>query len=251
MCATEQRIAALPAYVSRCEIPSASSGYYCRTCCRHWSLTNFVTFLNGLHTCWELNATHVTQVEVVMSTCRPFYRSGLLPPPQCEGNNLCEAHRKCHQNRELYQMLHNLVDAQAFTGSENTTTAMSKVSAALMFLPMAKSSSALELYDELRTTNLSDSVVDVPAMDLGAAESLFDRLLRHDVRYVALGGATIVAFLWLYTQSQVLTVLTIMSIGFSLQLAYFVYSWVLRIQFFPITNALAVVVSIGEWHTDY
>lgn len=84
-------------------------------------------------------------------------------------------------------------------------------------------------------------------MDLGAHNSLFDQLLVRDIRLIVLGGVLIVLCLWIYTQSFLLTVATLLAIEFSLLLAFIVYRWVLMLKFFPFMNLLAVVVSIGEY----
>lgn len=49
----------------------------------------------------------------------------------------------------------------------------------------------------------------------------------------------------LYTKSLLLTIMTFIAIGFSLGIAYFVYSLVFELPFFPFMNLLAVIVIVG------
>lgn len=75
---------------------------------------------------------------------------------------------------------------------------------------------------------------------------LFDEYLVNDIRYLLLGSVFIVLCVWIYTGCVLITILTITAILFSLINAYFVYTIVLGLQFFPFMNILAVIVSLGK-----
>lgn len=86
------------------------------------------------------------------------------------------------------------------------------------------------------------------AFDLGEdfKNELFNELLLADHWLIALGFVFVMVCMWIYTSSIFITIMTILAVLFSLGLAYFLYTFVLQITFFPFMNLLAVVVIIGE-----
>lgn len=83
-------------------------------------------------------------------------------------------------------------------------------------------------------------------MDLGMDDALFDQLLVHDSWYIFLGGLFILICIWFYTRSFLMTLFTLLAILYSLSIAVFVYKMVLKMEFFPFMNVLAVLVNVGE-----
>ena len=51
--------------------------------------------------------------------------------------------------------------------------------------------------------------------------------------------------MWWYTASIFLTLMAIVSVVFSLAVAYFVYTFVFELDFFPFRNLLAAVIVVG------
>lgn len=83
-------------------------------------------------------------------------------------------------------------------------------------------------------------------MDMGLKNALFDECLIGDGWLIALGGLFIVVSMWFYTSSALVTAMTVIAIIFSLGIAYFVYTIVFNLVFFPFMNLLAVVVVVGK-----
>lgn len=81
----------------------------------------------------------------------------------------------------------------------------------------------------------------------GVKYPLFDEYLVHDTRYIFLSTIFILVCVWLYTGCVFITFLTITAIFFSLINAYFVYTFVFGLNFFPFMNILAVIVSLGKF----
>lgn len=82
-------------------------------------------------------------------------------------------------------------------------------------------------------------------MDMGLKNVLFDECLLSDGWLLALGGIFVIICMWIYTSSLFITVMTIIAIIFSLGIAYFIYTVVFKIDFFPFMNLLAVIVVVG------
>lgn len=88
-------------------------------------------------------------------------------------------------------------------------------------------------------------------MDLGLENELFNELLLTDAWLVALGGVFVMTCMWLYTTSVFVTLMTCIAVIFSIGLAYFIYTLVFEMTFFPYMNLLAVVVIIGKFLTIF
>lgn len=83
-------------------------------------------------------------------------------------------------------------------------------------------------------------------MDLGIKNALFDDCLIFDGYLVGLGALFVLLCMWKYTNSLFITVMTLVANAFSLGVAYFIYTVVLELPFFPFMNLLAVIVLIGR-----
>lgn len=98
----------------------------------------------------------------------------------------------------------------------------------------------------LSSSRLSNNQVHVVAMDMGLKNALFDEYLIGDGWLIALGGLFIIVSMWLYTSSILITLMTVVAIIFSLGIAYFIYTVIFNLEFFPFMNLLAVVVVVGK-----
>lgn len=121
---------------------------------------------------------------------------------------------------------------------------------AMLFLPIAASSATLDFYKELDNDDLTYGKFRVQGMQLGLKSTLFDRLLISDSSLVLAGFVFVTLCIWAYTSSIILTITTILAVLFSLSISYAVYTLVLRIQFFPFMNLLAVIVAVGQYRMN-
>lgn len=85
-------------------------------------------------------------------------------------------------------------------------------------------------------------------MDLGLENELFNEYLVSDGWLISLGGLIVMTSMWMYTTSVFVTVMTSIAVIFSIGLAYFVYTLLLEMTFFPYMNLLVVVVMIGKYY---
>lgn len=82
-------------------------------------------------------------------------------------------------------------------------------------------------------------------MDMGLKNALFDKYLIIDGWLIGMGCLFILLCMWIYTKSFFITLMTLIAIIFSLGIAYFIYTLLLELPFFPFMNLLAVVVLVG------
>ncbi|XP_019696069.1 protein dispatched isoform X2 [Harpegnathos saltator] len=223
-------------------------------CCRSWSPANYVALLSNRSSCLGITEDDLTGVKELLEQCAPYYHDRQLSANCAEDFN-CQRHvpAECYARNAVYHLLHYLLDANFIppsnrntehTGNKRNATLLQSV---MLFLPIAASSATLDFYKEIDTKNndLTYGKIRVQGMQLGLKSTLFDRLLVSDSSLLLAGFVFVTLCIWAYTGCIILTITTIFAVVFSLSISYAVYTLVLRIQFFPFMNLLAIVVAIG------
>lgn len=81
----------------------------------------------------------------------------------------------------------------------------------------------------------------------GVKNALFDKLLIRDAVLVMVAGAAVLMLVFLYTSSIIITIVTVSTIISALIIAYTLYTFVFRIQFFPYMNVLSCIIAVGQF----
>lgn len=97
------------------------------------------------------------------------------------------------------------------------------------------------------SSHLSFGNVGVVAADLGLKYTLFNKSLISDLLLPSLAGLIILISLLIFTRSTLLTVMTLFTNLASLSSAYFIYTFVLDINFFPFLNLLSLIILVGKY----
>ena len=84
----------------------------------------------------------------------------------------------------------------------------------------------------------------------GLKDALFNSYLLEDASYLLVSLVLITLLVWAYTASLTITIASLSSIAASLGLAFFTYTFVLRLTFFPFMNVLAAVIALGVGADD-
>ncbi|XP_046428541.1 protein dispatched [Neodiprion fabricii] len=219
-----------------------------KKCCRSWSPANYVALLSNRTSCLGVTESDLNRVKLLLNRCAHFYHN-LQLTPDCADDPDCRRHvtPDCYLHNAPYHLLYYLLDTE-FIPSYNGTTSPklnTTLNSAMLFLPMAASSATLDFYRGLNEDELTYGKFKVQGMQLGLKSTLFDRLLISDSCLLLAGFAFVTVCIWAYTSSIILTVTTILAVLFSLGISYAFYTLVLRINFFPFMNLLAIVVAVG------
>ncbi|KAL9900563.1 RND transporter family member dispatched isoform 1-T1 [Glossina fuscipes fuscipes] len=210
------------------------------SCCRPWSLPNYVALLANKSSCFDITNVEVLLLQNLLLKCFEYYRD-LKLSNDCDEVNKCYAPVECTRNNVVFNILHYLADKN-FIGINDSDVHLKY---AMIFVPVAHTTKILPLFHGWEKIDLSNELVQVVAMDLGLENELFNELLVTDAWLAALGGAFAMVCMWLYTGSIFVTLMTCVAVIFSLGLAYFIYTLVFEMSFFPYMNLLAVVIIIG------
>uniref|UniRef100_A0A1B0BUL1 SSD domain-containing protein n=1 Tax=Glossina palpalis gambiensis TaxID=67801 RepID=A0A1B0BUL1_9MUSC len=211
------------------------------SCCRPWSLPNYVALLANKSSCFDITNVDVLLLQNLLLKCFEYYRD-LKLSNDCDEVNKCYAPVECTRNNVVFNILHYLADQNFIRINDSDV----HLKYAMIFVPVAHTTKILPLFHGWEKIDLSNELVQVVAMDLGLENELFNELLVTDAWLAALGGAFAMVCMWLYTGSIFVTLMTCVAVIFSLGLAYFIYTLVFEMSFFPYMNLLAVVIIIGD-----
>ncbi len=219
-------------------------------CCRSWSLGNYVALFSNKTSCLAIEESDVQRMLELLTSCSSYYHSfqltpdcsdpeGVAPPDHCaEIPARCKVH-----NTAIYYIFHYILDMNFLERKGRNLDPTVKY--AMTFLPMAAGIGTREIYKSMDNADLSTELTKIVAINFGVKHDLFDHYLKADIVWFGVAIGAVFLFIWMYTTSLFLTVMTLVCIGLSLGISYFLYSLVFEIKFFPFMNLLAVVLILG------
>ncbi|XP_056645516.1 protein dispatched [Diorhabda sublineata] len=216
-------------------------------CCKHWSLPNYVAFLNKRASCLAITAEDVEMTKRLLMQCSPYFHSFELNSQCLIDAPYCEAPIECLRHDAVFNVL-NFITSTSFLAPNSSMDV--KVKETMVFLPLACSTAIMPYYHELEKLTLKFDGLRIVAMEFGIKSALFDEFLLRDTYLMGSGALFVFICIWIYTQSLFLTIMTIIVIIFSLAISYFMYNLVFEIKFFPFMNLLATIVAIGIGSDD-
>ncbi|CAG2110302.1 unnamed protein product, partial [Medioppia subpectinata] len=225
-------------FEDKCEIRSSGQ------CCKSWSFHNYITLLAHKKSCDDIDERDIISAKRLLISCAPYYHNLTLNNDCFREPMLCpKAPKHCFQSENaVFNIMHYLVDKDFLSPNSANVT---QIKLTNIFLPIAKSTQLLQYFKRLSESDLRMDGLKVVAMDLGLKHTLFDEYLIHDTILLLIAFFVILLSLFLYTTSLTVTVITLVLIITSLGNAYFVYTTVFGISFFPFMNLLAVVIAVG------
>ena len=235
-------------------------------CCSSWSLPNYVALLSNRTTCHDVTDADVASVTSLIQECARHYRS-LHLTANCyefspnESNNCRSVPPRCQKYNAVYNILHYLTDVDFLPPAPSsrkgekgsgtfTSSSVPKLSLAMTFLPVAAGSASEPLFKAMENELLIEGDTELVAINFAIKHNLFDYYLLTDTVWFSMALGVILLLMWAYTASLFITAMTVVSIFLSLAIAYFFYTMVFSIEFFPFMNLLTVVILVGVGADD-
>ncbi|KAM7532997.1 hypothetical protein Aperf_G00000124144 [Anoplocephala perfoliata] len=244
LCQLQMRFEELPGYRQLCS--KASLTDVDGPCCPIWSMANFITSITDKSSCEQITSDDVTLVRRLYTTCKDSFFMGLLKlscwDASAPSRWLCpDVPPDCFTHPHLLLLL-------AVMGNPKT---------ALLVLPLWRSVglqmwhlAALDRPAVLAnlTRNLTPSLT-IKAIELGEYGELSALYVAWDSVWLALGAVTLVMLLLFMSKCSVpVVVATFLALGWSLVIAYGLYSCLLLRRHdvaFPLLNMMALVLLLG------
>ena len=219
-------------------------------CCPSWSVGHYIALLNGSTSCLSIDETQVEKTKQLLSTCYGYYINGTLKP-NCwdfrrNGTTLGSCNsvpRRCTTFNAVYNILHYLADKFVLSDRSGPFLRYS-----LVLVPVKENEEfQVDIYKSLlKNSGISDGNVVLDGYELSKLKyEIFNERMLADLYLAALAMIFIMIILWLYTRSLLVTSLVALIVVSSLVIAYFIYTIILDMKFFPFLNVLTSVFLVG------
>ncbi|XP_033734465.1 protein dispatched homolog 1-like [Pecten maximus] len=239
----EERIHTHPTYPGMCLRANDDS------CCRSWSLGNYIAFLTGHENCSEIRDEDVSKVGRLLQSCAPFYHNYTLKH-NCDTlkrgakRYICQnMPKKCMRLNTVYDIFHYIADVEFLPANNKVSRPV--LSWAVTFLPVYAKENTVELYKHMEEWTESLEEVQIVGVNFGIKYVLFSEYLMSDTVWLVSAACVIFLIIWLYCASLFITIMTFLMMFWSLELAYFIYMLVFEIKFFPYMNLVTVIIVIA------
>ncbi|KAK2146708.1 hypothetical protein LSH36_586g00006 [Paralvinella palmiformis] len=233
---------------SICRLQDVISSYrWPSKSCYLVSLPLYVTALANKSSCYDISQDDIDDVIELLQECSPYYFNGTLSPYSQPTEPSLSVPQRCGHLNAVYAILHLLTDDGFMKdGDVNRTELEFSVIAVPFEWSNNDTDFLLEYYmDTFENPDIRDGDVVIPAVFMNIRHVLFVRYIREDMLLFVLAMALVVTVLFVYLQSFILMIAVIMNVGITLCWSYFVYYYVVQMQFFPFMNLIAALLLIA------
>jgi len=214
-------------------------------------IPNYIALYSGNTTCQDITQKSTDDFFGLLKLCAPYYRKGSLK--KCAGRaDKTECSKdideiKCYSHSDklallLYNTYHYLTDikfSQTLDTLKLTTSITDEIIEAKDFEPLYNN--LLVSLDKTRLNN-----IQVVAFDLNNLKfELFQSAIIVQSLWIIGAIICVILFIWLFSGSIFVSLMTLMCIIFALVISYFVYGRIFDMDFFPFLNMVTLIFIVG------
>ena len=224
-----------------------------KTCCRPLSLGNYIALVTGKPNCTMITEADINSMKSTITECVGFYQNYSLNmdcdkrhSPHGFSNTVCRGiPGRCRKFNAVYNIMHFITDRSFQRSSAKLNMAMSFLPISFQLTTSQKLDDAIELFLQVESSKSEPGNVDIVAADFGIKDHLFHFYLSKDSKWIIVSGVFIFFIIWIFTGSIFITIMTFITLFWSIELAYFLYSSVFEIAFFPYMNVVTILMAIA------
>ncbi|ESN93153.1 hypothetical protein HELRODRAFT_89290, partial [Helobdella robusta] len=213
-------------------------------CCKSWSLGNYIAMINNKTDCLELIENDLLKVESLLKCCAnksPAYNKTYVE--KCL-NNYSDVNNTSLDMSLCTFYAHELDIVRKYIVDKNFGKSGFLLNA-LSFVPLSYGITSKKFFQCVMNVDLKKSNIEIVAMSYDFKHNIFDEQLLSDSLFILLSAVCVIILLFLYTRSIFITLSTVIMIFYSVVFSYFIYSYILSIQFFPFMNLLTFIILIS------
>ncbi|XP_059161062.1 protein dispatched homolog 1-like isoform X2 [Physella acuta] len=234
------------------------------SCCRAWSLGSYIAVLVDKPSCDNITSDDVSSIYNLLVKCSPYYVNHSLRP-NCDGDgeewyyssseysygHCSKVPAECTKFNAAYHILNYLTDSNfLYSGKSSdplTTTEKSTkfLKYSTLFLPVYAGPNSEKIFQHLDNLPRNFQGITVVGAEFGLKYFLFEKYLISDSVWLGVVCGAIFLAMWVYTTSLFITVMAFLSMFWAVEVAYFLYSFVFKIKFFPYMNMVTFMVMVG------
>jgi len=267
MCELDEAIRAIPHFQDNCgQLRGESSGMGPGPCCASRSLGNVIARLSHRGSCKEVRQMDIDAVRRRLARCasrRPsishadgMYKDDVSHATLVVYNNSRTVASsfdvdECDEANSVREILYVLVDSQ-YDALATPGEAGSRPSYVQMMLPSSHRTETSKWLVDVHINFLEGQVgrsfggARLVAYEANIKFRLFTHyLMQIDLPLVGTGATLLILMIWLYSGSGFFTCFAFLQIVLAFGLAYFLYTAVLRLPFFPFLNLTGLFICVG------
>ncbi|KRX93977.1 Protein dispatched -like protein 1, partial [Trichinella pseudospiralis] len=215
-----------------------------------WSLPNYITCFSGELTCTNLKEKDVGTVAANIERCAPYQQQII----HCKGSAntaACQAIPDYCNSKYYQDLFYFILSQNIFSNTTGPvyTSMVLPIYSYNTYEYLGRRDVSLKkfakLYEKVSEWQNDLKHLKLVGLNLGIKLQMFNSLLVNDTVWVFLGISLVAVIIWIYSGSFFYAVTVLLSMFFSVTVAYFVYGLVFRMEFFPFMNLLVIVLLIG------
>ncbi len=217
--------------------------------CRSGSIAWYIQLLLGKQSCYDITAQDMRKIRSLLEMCHPLYSQGALVPGANINNQPISnipneygyTENDCYKNDVVYFIFEYAMDDRFIQQGVNGKVESGKLKLSLMITHYVQGMDLINYFDDVFTEHLQKGSVKVVGFfrTIGRKLVIFSNYLQGDIWLFGMAITSVLLIMAAYLQSVILVLATIVNIGFSYMMAYFVYRVVLGIEYFPFINLLS------------
>ncbi len=222
--------------------------------CRSGSLAWYIQLLLGKQSCYDITADDMEKIRSLLEMCHPLYTQGALTgarntkqPISSIPNQYGFSEKDCYKNDVVHYIFEYALDDRFIQENEDGKMESKKLKLSLMITHYVQGMDLINYFENVFTKHLQKGSVKVVGFfrTIGRKLVVFSNYLQGDLWLFGMAITSVLLIMAAYLQSVILVLATIVNIGFSYIIAYFVYRVVLGIEYFPFINLLSGIVIIA------
>eukprot|EP00111_Clytia_hemisphaerica_P005464 TCONS_00015824-protein len=222
-------------------------------------LANYIAALNNLADCDTLQENHVDHFKNILKQCYGYYKNGTLKTcvDSTDAFGCTNVKQLCHYNTSLhtpssmkrlvYNSFYYLIDSASHSDLDNVQYTAS-IDSLTWYLRDPDSGFFEPLYNDRLTDLESVKIGDVQVAGFNMWNLkfyLFQTEIITQSLYIIAAIVLVILFIWFYSGSIFIGLMTLACIIIALAISYFVYGRVFDMNFFPFLNMVTLIFIVG------
>ncbi|CDW57446.1 tripartite motif protein containing protein 67 [Trichuris trichiura] len=215
-----------------------------------WSLPNYITCFSGEFSCPNLKEKDVQMVASNVERCS-LYQEEIVRCKGGEDSSACKATPDYCIAKYYNDLFYFILSSNTFSNTSGAvyTSIVLPIYSFSTYEYLGRRDISLKkfakLYDQVSEWQTELKQLRLVGLNFGIKLQTFNYMLQRDTVFALLGISLVALIIWVYSGSLFYAVTVLMSMFFSVAVAYFVYNLVFRMEFFPFMNLLVVVLLVG------
>ena len=215
-------------------------------------LPNYIAIYNNKTTCYDITKEDVDRYANVLQECVQYYKNNQLKEclksgeGKCQINStICTKDLKSSRHRLtniLYNTFHYITD-KSFVEDPTYLKLSTSITPHEEYTDVFKALHKAVLID-LSQTKIND--IQIVAYEISNLKfQLFQNQIILQSLLIITAIVLVVVFIWIYSSSLFVGLMTLSCIIFALMVSYFVYGRVFDMDFFPFLNMVTLIFIVG------